>query len=42
MLNEGRDSGFTPLTPQITERMMEGVREELRGADAEKVGVEGE
>ena len=42
MLNEGRESGFVILTPQATERMMEGIKEELRGSDATQVGSEGE
>ncbi len=42
MLNEGRDSGLAPLTPESAERMMEGVREELRETDATQVSTEGE
>jgi hypothetical protein len=42
MLNTGRDNGFMPLTLEAADRMMEGVREELRGTDATKVGAEGE
>lgn len=42
MLNDGRISGLVPLTAESAERMMEGVREELRQTDAVHVNTEGE
>jgi hypothetical protein len=42
MLNEGNDDRLMPLTKDNAERMMEGVRDELREADATRVNTEGE
>jgi len=42
MLNEARDNGLAPLNSEDAERLMDGVREELRETDATRVNTEGE
>ncbi len=42
MLNEARENGLTALTAQTAERLMEGVREDVREQDAKQVDTEGE
>jgi hypothetical protein len=42
MLNDGRDNCLTALTAEAAERLMEGVREDVREQDARQVDTEGE
>jgi hypothetical protein len=42
MLNDARDNGLTALTAESAERLMEGVREDVREEDAKQVATEGE
>jgi P-loop Domain of unknown function (DUF2791) len=42
MLYDARENGFTALAPDGAERLMEGVREELRQVDSKRVSTEGE